>query len=111
MFRVLYINYVYLGTIDCFECTREDRMGSYNQNGPKRRIWRRLGHQYVIFLMFRVLYTNYVYLGTIDCFECTREVGMGSYNEKGPNDARRVVWAISTRFFLCFVFYILTMYI
>jgi hypothetical protein len=47
-FRVLLLLTTVLGTIYL-------REGGDDENGPKRRVWRRLGYSQVIFSFFRVL--------------------------------------------------------
>ena len=56
-------------------------MGRAKENGPKRRVKRRLGHRYVFFIfIFMFMYTNYfllLYLGT-------KKVRVGKDNKNGP---------------------------
>jgi hypothetical protein len=80
-------------------------------NGPKRRVWRCLGHMYVIsFRFFIYILTNIstLYIGINYCFKAWGSSRKAAKRRMGPNDARRVVWAICMLIFFRFFIYILT---
>jgi hypothetical protein len=79
-------------------------MGGDDENGSKRRETRRLGpaHRYIFFTFVRIflILTNVLFVNT--GFNQTNTHWRGRWKpattKTGPNDARRVVWAISTFF-------------
>src|ERR1700678_4158722 len=90
-------------------------MDGDHENGPKRRQTCCLGLGYVYFY-FCVLYilTNdfLFYLGCIYVLQAREWFGSTVITKTGPNDARHVVWALGTMFFIIIFFhailYILT---
>ena len=79
---------------------------SDDDNGPKRRVWRRLGPRLFFFFFLRIflILTN-VFLVYIACrLHNTRQAvrWKAATTKTGSNDASGVVWAISKLFFFFF---------
>ena len=100
-FLILNNIYSYYGYIKGTEGLRE---GGDEENGPKRRESRRLGHLvsfFFFFLFFFFTYTNHL-TATIDTLKLRKYLREVTTKRTGPNDANRVVWAISTCFFFAY---------
>ena len=77
-------------------------MGDEGRNGPKRRVWHRLGPRYFFFkfFMFLILINDCLfYLGSIYVLEAHGGFGWATREETGPHDARCVIWAHTYVFF------------
>ena len=72
------------GFYSCYKGTGRVGLASDEKNGPKRRVWRCLGHRYVFFyflcvlLIFSVLFRFYLH------FKTTGRVGLNSDEKNGP---------------------------
>src|ERR1700678_326431 len=82
-------------------------MDGDHENELKRRQTRRLNWALGMFF-FRVLYilTNdfLFYLGCIYILQAREWFGLTAITKMGPNDARHVVWALGTMFFVLIFF-------
>src|ERR1700678_1818896 len=100
----------------CSTSTGRVWMDGDHENEPKRRQTRRLNWALGMFVFFRVLYilTNdfLFYLGCIYVLQAREWFGSTAITKMGPNDARHVIWALGTMFFILKFFrailYILT---
>ena len=82
------------------------RKGGDEENRPKQRESRRLGHLVsVFFCVFFYTYTNHL-TATMDTSKLWRYLREVATKRTGPNNMIHIVWAISTCFFLPCLFFL-----
>src|SRR5271155_430192 len=81
-----------------------------HKNGAKRRQTCRLGLRYYVFNFNFFSCHSFEDLGCIYVLQAWEWFGSTAITKTGPNDARHVVWALGTMFFI-FIFFRAILYI